>query len=135
MVEPPGGGEPRRRDRQADEPAVPPGLARRRRQGEAVQDRRLRDRWLPLERQGRWADLDGAARALRRRGRARLRRPLLGLPSPGATRARGEAPEDGLEGEAERQADPRRAEPLVGGARARLEPGPAEARGRGALRQ
>src|SRR5438046_9928481 len=57
------------------------------------------------------------------------------LPSPGATRARGEAPEDGLEGEAERQADPRRTEPLVGRPRAGLEPRLAKARGRGALRQ
>ena len=70
-----------------------PGLTRGRRQGEAVPDRRLRDRRLPLERQGGRADLDAAARPLRRRRRARLRRPLLGVPGSGAARARGGAAE------------------------------------------
>ena len=55
-----------------------PGLARRRRQGEEVQDGRLRDRRLPVQREGGGADLDAAPRAVRRRRRARLRRPLLG---------------------------------------------------------
>src|SRR3954451_21426370 len=71
--------------------ALPTGLAGRRRKGEAVQDRRLRDRRLPLERQGRWTDLDAAARPLRRRRRARLRRPLLWFSGGRAARARGEA--------------------------------------------
>src|SRR5689334_21684573 len=50
-------GGARRGRGQAARPAVPARLARRCGQGEAVQDRRLRDRRLPLERQGRGPDL------------------------------------------------------------------------------
>ena len=108
--------------------AVPARLARRRGQGEAVQDGRLRDRRLPLERQGRRPDLDAAARPLRRRRLARLRRALLRVPGAGAARARGRAAEDARAGEAQRQADPRRPEPLVARQGAGLEPGAAGAR-------
>src|SRR5947207_225427 len=47
---------------------LPARLARRRGQGEAVQDGGLRDRRIPLERQGRRTNLHALARALRRRG-------------------------------------------------------------------
>ncbi len=77
----------RRRDREAARDAVPPGLARRRRQGEAVQDRRLRDRRSPLEVEAR-PDRDPPPGPLRRRRRDRLRR--LGRGRPHASRrARG----------------------------------------------
>src|SRR5436189_41374 len=68
------GGRLRRCDRQAARTALPSRIARRRRQGEAVQDRGLRRRGCAL--QGRWAndDRDPSARSLRRRRAPRLRR-------------------------------------------------------------
>ena len=45
--------------------AVPAGVARGRRQGQEVQDGRLRDRRVPLQREGGGADLDAAPRAVR----------------------------------------------------------------------
>ena len=91
---------------------VPARLAGRRRQGEEVQDGRLRDRRLPGQRQGEGADLDAAPRPVRRRWRARLRRPLLGDAGGGAKAGRGGAAEAARAGLRQRQADPRRAEPV-----------------------
>src|SRR5207244_1647517 len=70
----------RRRGREAARTPIPPRVARRSRQGEALQDRGLRDRRLPLERQGGGTDLHAPARALRRRRRARLRWAMLRVP-------------------------------------------------------
>ena len=109
---------------------VPPRLARRRRQGQAAQDGRLRRRRDPLEEGRPRDDRDAPARPLRRRRRSRLRR--LG-------RGRREEPGgDRGEGAAARRQEERpplqRAEPL-GQRRARGDGAEAEARRRGALRQ
>src|SRR3989442_6139462 len=73
----PGGGL-RRRDREEARAPLPPRLARRRREGEAAQDRGLRSRGAPLE-EGRADDYrDVAARAVPRRRAARLRRLVRG---------------------------------------------------------
>ena len=71
-----GGGAGRGRGEEA-RLAVPAGVARGRRQGQEVQDGRLRDRRVPVQREGGGADLDAAPRALRQGRRPRLRRPLL----------------------------------------------------------
>jgi hypothetical protein len=67
--------------------------------------------------------------------RARLRRALLRDERRGSPAGRGGAAEAPKEGVHQRQAHPRRAEPLVAGEGARLASGEAQARGRGALRQ
>ena len=87
--------------------AYRPRLARRRRQGQEVQDRRLRDRRFPVQREGGGPDLDAAARPLRRRRRARLRRPLLRVDRASAQAARGGAPEAARARLPERQANSR----------------------------
>ena len=73
--------------------AVPAGIPRGRRQGQEVQDGRLRDRRLPLQREGGGPDLDAAARAVRQGRRARLRRTLLGDERRGSQAGRGGAAE------------------------------------------
>ena len=82
LARPARGGRAGRRRREAARLALPARLARRRRQGQEVQDGRLRDRRVPLQREGGGADLDAPPRALRQRRRARLRRPLLRADRP-----------------------------------------------------
>ena len=94
LARPARGGRARRRGREAARRSVPPGS----RDG-VVKVKKYRTAdcvivGLPLEREGGGPDLDAAARAVRRRRRARLRRPLLGVPGRGAAGARGGAAED-----------------------------------------
>ena len=111
------------------ETALPPGFARRRRQGEAGEDGRLRRRRRALEGEAR-AHRDAPARPLPRRRRARLRR--VGRGRAGAPRRDREARPSAAE---ERSRAPvLGAEPL-GQRRARGVADAPRARRRGALRQ
>ena len=95
---------------------------------------RLRDRRLPLQREGGGSDLDAPARALRQGRRARLRRALLGDEGAVAGRSRRSCRSCAKPGFLSDKRIPG-GEPLVAGPGARLAPGEAQARRRGALRQ
>src|SRR5439155_9252318 len=84
LARPARGSRARRRRRETPRSPLPSRLTRGCGPGEEVQDRRLRDRRLPLQRESRRQDLDAPARPLRRQGRARLRRALLGDAGGGA---------------------------------------------------
>ena len=86
LARPARGDRPRRRDRQAARPAVPPRLPRRRRQGEGAQDRRLRRRRRPLEGEADHAR-HPAPRPLPRGRRPRLRRLVRRSPPAATTRS------------------------------------------------
>ena len=91
---------------------LPPGLARGCGQGQEVQDGRLRDRRLPLEREGERPDLDASSACTARTG-DRFRRPHP-LPGGCPPRARG-APEDAGARQDQRRPHPGWPEPLVEG--------------------
>ncbi len=129
LARPVRGHRPRRRDREAARHRLPPRLARRRREGEAREDRRLRGGRGPVE-VAAGSHCDPPPRPLRRRRRDRLRR---------VRRGRARAPRRDREARPaalEERAGPTllRAEPL-GRRRARGVCRPTGSRRRSALRQ